>query len=91
MDSPSKVGALFERAGLEVVRVWTERFERRWTWQELETVCSRVGANSRRLRSLPPETRERCSQRIREQLSRLSLSELVHRPQIVFAIGRMAG
>ena len=91
VDSPSKVGALFERAGLEVVRVWTERFERRWTWQELETVCSRVGANSRRLRSLPPETRGRCSQRIRERLSRLSLSELVHRPQIVFAIGRMTG
>jgi SAM-dependent methyltransferase len=88
VDTPEKVAGLLAAAGLVPVRAWTERFERRWTWDELFGLQRRWGLPHRRLQMLGEEQRDRCLERVRERMRRLAPAELVHRPEIVFGLGR---
>jgi SAM-dependent methyltransferase len=88
MDTPEKVGAMVEEAGLIPLRIWAERFERRWTWEELMLLGAGYGAARRRLDSLSATAREACLRRVRERLAQLSADELLYRPEIVFTLAR---
>jgi SAM-dependent methyltransferase len=86
MDTPDKLGNLLEDAGLTVSRVWIERPERRWTWQELLELTSRYGATSRRLGTLNPARRTECLARVGAGLAEMPAEELVYRPEMLLAI-----
>lgn len=88
MDAPDKVGQLMEGAGLEPVRLWAERFERRWAWEELYRLRSGFGLYRRRLGTLSEDPRRACLGRIRARMSSLSSAALVWRPEVVLALGR---
>ena len=88
MDTPEKVGVLVEEAGLIPLRIWAERFERQWTWQELMLLGAGYGAARRRLDSLSATARAACLRRVRERLAQLSADELLYRPEIVFTLAR---
>jgi SAM-dependent methyltransferase len=90
VDTPEKVGHLLLGAGLMPDRLWIERFERAWTWQELFAVRSEsgFGIHRRRLHTLPEEARRRCLDRVRERAMRLPPADLVWRPEVVYALAR---
>ncbi len=88
MDTPAKVTALMETAGFQPLRVWAERFERQWTFEELFTLRSGHGLSNRRLKTLGEAARGEALARIRERMARLSREELVWRPEVMFAVGR---
>ncbi|HEV8672820.1 MAG TPA: class I SAM-dependent methyltransferase [Methylomirabilota bacterium] len=88
VDTPDKVGGLLEAAALVPVRLWTERFERRWRWDELFALQRRWGLPHRRLQTLGEDQRHPCLARVRERMGRLAPADLVHRPEIVFALAR---
>jgi ubiquinone/menaquinone biosynthesis C-methylase UbiE len=88
MDTPEKAEVLVERAGLLPFRIWAERFERQWTWEELMLLGAGYGAARRRLDSLSAAAREACLRRVRERLAQLSGSELLYKPEIVFTLAR---
>ena len=88
VDTPDKVARLVEAAGLAPVRLWTERFERRWTREALFRLRADFGLYKRRLDTLAEEGRRRCLGRIRARMRRLSSAELVHRPEIIFGLAR---
>ena len=88
MDDEGKIASLFEQARLTPTRVWTERFERRWTLEDLLATRAHCGCTSRRLRTLPEEEREICLRGVADRLRDLPESELLQEMEVVFAVGR---
>ncbi|MGH7320951.1 MAG: class I SAM-dependent methyltransferase, partial [Candidatus Rokuibacteriota bacterium] len=86
MDTPGKLGDLLEAAGLAPARLWIERFERRWTWQDLFALRCGFGIFRRRLDTLAAASRRECLERIRDRLFRVSAAELLWQPEVVCAI-----
>jgi SAM-dependent methyltransferase len=88
MDTPDRLRALLETAGLAPTRVWIERFERPWTVPELVAVRCGFGIHRRRLGTLDADVRRGCLQRIEERVRRLSSADLVWRPEVICAVAR---
>ena len=88
MDSPGKLAALLQQAGLACETAWCEQVEYRWTAEALFTVQTRCGVASRRLPGLAEPARGECRRRVRERLAALGRDELVYRPTVVFAVAR---
>jgi SAM-dependent methyltransferase len=88
MDAPAKLGGLLEAAGLTPWRLWAERFERGFSWQELLALRSGFGIHRRRLATLGEDERTRCLERIRERAMRVSPRDLVWRPEVICAVAR---
>src|SRR2546428_10404285 len=67
MDTAEKLGGLVRAAGLVPDRAWTERFERRWTLDDLFRLRTRYGEVRRRLQGLGPERGAACITRARQR------------------------
>ncbi|MFW6193705.1 MAG: hypothetical protein ACOC83_09495, partial [Gemmatimonadota bacterium] len=89
VDTPEKCERLLARAGFCRREVRTVRFERRWEPGELTRVRRSCGPTGRRLASLPAPERRRCVVRAARHTARLSPEELVWRPAVVHAVGRV--
>ncbi|TMH34437.1 MAG: methyltransferase domain-containing protein [Betaproteobacteria bacterium] len=88
MDTPDKLAALLQHAGLACEAAWSEEVEYRWTADALFTVQTRCGVASRRLPGLAEPERAACRQRVRERLATLGGEGLVYRPTVVYAVAR---
>lgn len=88
MDSQAKLTGLMEEAGVDPTRSWVERFEHRWSVDELVATRSGCGTQGRRLQTVPRDLRERCLERVTERLHGLPPAELIQEMEVVFAIAR---
>lgn len=88
MDTTDKLHVLLDEARFEQVRVWIQRPERYWTRQELLRLATEYGAPRRRLESLGPQGRQACIARVSEEFALLQGDDLVHRPEVIFAIAQ---
>ena len=88
MDTPDKLAALLQQAGLACEAAWCEQVEYRWTVEALFTVQTRCGVASRRLPGLAEPARSECRQRVRDRLARLGGEALAYRPTVVYAVAR---
>jgi SAM-dependent methyltransferase len=88
MNTPEKLSDLLAQAGLEIIRVWSERFDHHWDPEWLYTLRTGCGSYARRLETLDPEQRAACLARVRERWAALGPDDFIYRPGIVFAIGR---
>lgn len=89
VDTPEKCERLLGRAGLCRREARIVRLERRWEPGELTLVRRSCGPTGRRLAALPTAERRRCVARAARRTARLSPEELVWRPAVVHAVGRV--
>lgn len=87
-DTPDRMAELFGRAGLEPVRVWTERFEHRWEMERFVALRRTYGRTARKLRSLAPERHAVFLERARARLDALDPSAFVFRAAVVCGVAR---
>lgn len=91
VDRPEKVSRLLEAAGFGSIELWAERFERRWDYGSLIVVQRACGVPARRLASLSREKRAACVASVRARIRAIPESELVWRPEVLFAVARRSG
>lgn len=89
VDTPEKCERLLVRAGFGRREARIVRFERRWEPGELTHVRRSCGPTGRRLATLPAPQRRRCVARAARRTARLSPEELIWRPAVVHAVGRI--
>lgn len=88
MDTPEKLGRLLHSADYVSVRVWSRIFEYRWTVDQLVALQLGCGMAARRMASLSPEAGAACQSRVKARLASLNEDQLVHRPEVLFAVAR---
>ena len=86
MDTPAKLTELLTAAGYVGVRIWYRTFEHRWTVAEIVQLQLTCGMAARRVVSLPPPTAAACRARVTARLSSLGGADLVHGPEVLFAV-----
>jgi ubiquinone/menaquinone biosynthesis C-methylase UbiE len=86
MNTPEKLRDLVQSSGLEVHNLWGETFSHKFAVDYLLKMQLGCGVASRRLPSLDPEARARCTDRVRERLEKLNEDELDYRPEVLFAV-----
>jgi hypothetical protein len=87
MDAPDKLSALLVSSGYTAVQTWAQVFEHRWTVDDVVELQLACGMAARRIQSLPSHVAGECEARVRRRMAELSPETLVHRPEILFAIG----
>ena len=88
LSSPSKVGTLLERAGLQVGDAWTQEVEWQFTAQDFWRLRTAGGNSGWRLRQLQPAPRADVLARFRPRVEELGEAELLYRGEVVVALGR---
>ena len=88
MDTPEKLEWLLGSAGYVSVRVWKRTFEYRWTVDSLVALQLGCGMASRRMTSLSDAAGAACQSLVETRLASLTEEELVHRPEVLFAVAR---
>jgi SAM-dependent methyltransferase len=91
MNTSEKLAGLLAQTDLTGSRIWSERFEHRWTIEALLDMQIACGLPSRRLASLSPEMQEDCCRRVRARIGALPSDALVYRPEVLFATASRAG
>lgn len=89
VDAPEKCERLLAAAGFSRSDARIVRFEREWDAGELTVVRRSCGPTGRRLASLPAPRRRRCVAGAARRTALLSPEELVWRPTVVHAVGRV--
>lgn len=88
MDTPEKLAALLQQAGLGCEEVWCERFAHQCTIEGTLAVHTGCGVAARRLATIPKLAQTECQRRVSARIARFSVEELVYRPTVVFAVAR---
>jgi SAM-dependent methyltransferase len=88
MDTADKLRGLVSAAGFSAVRIESRATEYRWTVPALIQLQLTCGMASRRIATLAPAAAMRCWSRVAARLGALTDDELVHRPEILFAVAR---
>ena len=86
MDTTDKLAGLLKQAGLNPTDVWSCRFVHEWTVERLIATQTHCGLPSRRLRSLPQEARQACTDRVRARLEMLTAGELAYEVEVIYGI-----
>ena len=86
MDTTDKLAGLLTQAGLTPTDVWSRRFVHEWTVERLIATQTHCGMPSRRLRSLPPEARHACTDRVRARMELLTVSELAYDVEVIYGV-----
>ena len=81
------IARILEEEGFTSIQLWTQRFEHRWDHTSLLTLQLGCGMARRRISTLNDERKVLCIQRVRERLMKVSVHELVWRPEVLFAVG----
>lgn len=84
-DSPAKMGAMLEQAGLTPTKIWIESVEHRWRPEDHFHYHAR-GSSLVRLQSLDVGDREDCLGRVRDRLLRSGRDQVVFRGEVVMAV-----
>jgi SAM-dependent methyltransferase len=88
-DRPEKVEGLLREGGFEDVSAWTHTFERHWDTDGFLDFVTGMALPKRRLDSLPEQVRPAFVEEARAALERLPESARIHRPVVVFGLGRV--
>jgi len=88
MDTADKLRDLVSAARFSAVRIESRTTEYRWTVPVLIQLQLTCGMASRRIATLAPAAAMRCWSRVAARLGALTDDELVHRPEILFAVAR---
>ena len=88
MDTSEKVEGLLRSADYVSVRVWSRTFEYRWTVDSLVALQLGCGMAARRVTSLSADAGAACQSRVKVRLASLAEDELVHRPEVLFAVAQ---
>ena len=88
MDTPEKLAALLQQAGLACEAMWCEWFAHQLTLEASFAIQTGCGVAARRLATIPEFAQTECQRRVRARVARFSAEELVYRPQVVFAVAR---
>ncbi len=88
MDTPEKLSELFQEAGFDSVRVWSQDFAHQWTVERLLRLQLACGMPARRLATLSDSAKAACRAQVEERLSVLPPEDLVARPRVLSALGR---
>jgi ubiquinone/menaquinone biosynthesis C-methylase UbiE len=87
MNTPEKISALLEAAGLSPQRAWTARSEFRWEGEAFFRYLG-YGFRKKRLDTLSPEARGSCLARLRERLDSLGPEAYAYPFEAVYALAR---
>ena len=88
VDSAPKMSAILNDAGFEDIRAEPLAWERTWRPEDYLAWRAETGPTHRRLRTLGPEDRERCTARIAERFASLPVADLVSAAEVVLATAR---
>lgn len=88
VDSAPKMSAILADAGFEDASAEPVAWERAWSPDEYLAWRAETGPTHRRLRTLPPDVRERCVARIAERFDSLPASDFVSRAEVVMSTAR---
>lgn len=88
MDTPEKLERLLSLAGYVEPHMWRRTFEYRWSVPDLVELQLTCGMAARRVISLRPPAAAACRARVTARLSTLTDADLVHHPEVLFAIAR---
>lgn len=86
-NTPEKLAALFETAGFDQIRTWTDRLDLIWKPDDYVRFLSEGGPNRRRLDTLDLESRRACIERVRARVAAMEPDDLAERSEIVYATG----
>lgn len=88
LDTPAKMQAMMEAAGLEPIRAWVGEYRANTTPEEFLDHRSRHGQSRWRLEQLSGEKRAGCLERARHRLEALSPDDFAEVAEVVYAVGR---
>ena len=88
MDTTAKLTWLLEQAGLNPTDVWSRWFVHEWTGERLIATQTHCGLPSRRLRGLPRDARQACTERVRARLSALTAGDLAYEVEVIYGVAR---
>lgn len=88
MDTLEKLSALLDTAGYASLQTWRATFHHPWAVDDLLAMQTGCGMPARRLATLTAADRARCEARVNARLTSLAASDLVYRPEVLFAIAR---
>jgi len=91
LNTPEKMISLFSATGLELVKVWVERFEHRWGLDGFTKMHMTFGRSKRKLESLEESTRGSVVARLRDRLLGLPPEAFVYRAAVVCGVARRPG
>ena len=86
-NTTDKLGTLFDEAGFEQLRTWTDRLDLIWEPDDYVRFLAEGASMKRRLATLDPEARRACVERVRGRVAGLRPEDLAERSEIVYATG----
>ncbi len=88
MNTVERLAVLLRQADFPPQRIWSECFAHRWTVEALLGMNTSCGMPARRLASLSKKAQASCCERVRSRIMTFAADDLVHRPEILFAVAR---